>query len=101
MSDHADARNPAPARDLPATPATPATPAAARRVWSRVLGRIASLSDGETQVSTRGFSVDQPDVVELLESIGRQFAWGYNHALVSCELAELARELATDRKSVV
>ena len=95
MSDHADARNAAPARDLPATPATPAAPSAARRVWSRVIGRLAGLSDDETQVSTRGFAVDQPEVVERLESIGRHFAWGYNHALVSCELAELARALAT------
>lgn len=89
MSDNADTGNAARARDVPATPS------AARRVWSRVLGRIAGLSDDETRVSTRGFSVDRPDVVERLEAIGRHFAWGYNHALVSCDLGELARELAT------
>ena len=89
MSDNTDTGNTALASDLPATPSV------ARRVWSRVLGRIAGLSDNETKVSTRGFSVDRPEVVERLEAIGRHFAWGYNHALRSCDLGVLARELAT------
>lgn len=89
MSEHTDTGKAALAAGLPETPSL------GRRVWSRVLGRLAGLSDEETKVSTRGFAVDRPEMVERLEAIGRHFAWGYNHALRSCDLAVLARELAT------
>ena len=69
-------------------------PTPARRLWARLLGRIAHLDDEQTRVARRGFKVERPEVVERLESIGEHFAWGYNHGVRCCELDELARELA-------
>ncbi len=89
MSDPADSR-----RAWQAHPEA-TVPTLAWRVWSRVLGGVAGLSIDETRVRKRGFSVDQPEVVDRLEAIGRHFAWGYNLALRSADLAVLARQLAS------
>lgn len=71
-----------------------ATPTAFVRVWAKLLGRIGYLSEEETKVSNRGFAVNRQSVVERLEDIGRHFAWGYNNALPSTSLNELAGALA-------
>ena len=64
-------------------------PTPARRLWARVLGRIAHLDDEQTRVARRGFKVERPEVVERLESIGEHFAWGYNHGVRCCELDQV------------
>ena len=63
------------------------------RLWSGALGRLFRLSIKETQVSTRGFHVDSPQVVQRLEDIGASFAHGYNTAIRSADLGELASAL--------
>ena len=59
-------------------------------LWSRMLGRLLRLSLNETKAATRGFQVDLPQARERIEEIGAAFAWGYNHAIKSCSLDELA-----------
>ena len=63
------------------------------RLWSRALGRLFRLSIKETHVSTRGFHVDSPQVAQHLEDIGASFAHGYNTAIRSDDLGELASAL--------
>ena len=69
-------------------------PSASRRMWAALIGRVASLDDRETNVSTRGFVVERPEVIERLEAIGGHFAWGYNHAVRCASLPDLANKLA-------
>lgn len=72
-----------------------AKPTAAHRIWANLLGRVGYLAEAETKVSKRGFTVVRQNIVERLEDIGRHFAWGYNKALRSTNLNELAADLAS------
>ena len=71
----------------------PGTRGVIGRLWSRALSRLLRLSINETRVSTRGFRVDSPQVVQRLEGIGASFAHGYNTALRSAGLGELVSAL--------
>lgn len=71
-----------------------ASPSAPIRAWARLVGRIGRISENETRVARRGFTVDSVDVVTRLEAIGRHFVWGYNIAVGASELSELAKALA-------
>ncbi|MCU6501678.1 DUF1702 family protein [Rugamonas sp. A1-17] len=66
----------------------------AMRAWAWVLGRAGAISTGETEVARRGFTVSRATVVQRLEAIGRQFVYGYNLAVGSCQLQQLAAQLA-------
>ena len=73
---------------------TAKAPSTYRRLWAGLVGRVASLADKETKVSTRGFTVQRPEIVERLEAIGGHFAWGYNRAVRCVSLPELTDALA-------
>ena len=78
---------------LPATAGAPRAGALGRQ-WSRVLGRVLSLSPRETKVTTRGFTIESPDMVDRIEGIGATFALGYNAAVRSADLDALIPVLA-------
>ena len=69
------------------------TASTARRAWAWIVGCITAISDDETKVSRRGFTVEQPEVVQRLEAIGRHFVWGYNNAVRSSNLSDLINTL--------
>src|SRR4051794_23722551 len=62
-------------------------------LWSSVLGKVAGISDAETQAERRGFDVSDLAVVQRLESIGCHFVWGYNRALRCDDLESLTSAL--------
>ncbi len=83
------------ARDVqPSSDAPPAcAPGVAGRLWAHALKRALRLSPAETRVTTRGFQVQSPQVVQRLEAIGANFALGYNTAIGCTGMAQLTQTL--------
>ncbi|MFC3685995.1 DUF1702 family protein [Hydrogenophaga luteola] len=66
-----------------------------KRYWTALWARVLHLDLRETQVSTREFTVDDPQVTARIEQIGACFAHGFNSAMSSVELAETLHALQT------
>lgn len=79
---------------VPAPVADP--PGRLGRLWSRTLQPMLALPIIETRVARRGFQVDSAQVVQRLEAIGARFAHGYNSALRSAGLDDLATALQAE-----
>jgi hypothetical protein len=65
-----------------------------RRAWAGVVGYAGRISERETSVRRRGFTVARPQAVARLEAIGGRFVAGYNLAVGASDFQALAARLA-------